>query len=107
MGREDTPIAVQERERWPLDLTVAGFAPHLPDGFDEMRHRAAHAAMAVAQEPAMRVERHRAVRREMPFARKATGATARREPDLLQQDRERDREAVVDACVANVGERDE
>ena len=45
----------------------------------------------------MGVQRQGTVRRETALAGQRAGTAARREADLLEQDRERDGEAVVDA----------
>ena len=66
MRRQHAAVAVQQRDRGIAHLAVAGPSRHLQMGFDQMRHRAADAAMAVTQQTAMGVERHRAVAAEMP-----------------------------------------
>ena len=52
---------MQQRQRGIAHLAAFGTPRHLQLGFDQMRHRAADAAMAVTQEATMGVKRHRAV----------------------------------------------
>ena len=67
---------MKQRNCGVLDLAVAGAAGHLQMGFDQMRHRTADAAMAVAQEPAMGVERHLAISAEIAGFDPTSGVVA-------------------------------
>ena len=102
MRGQHAAVAVQQRQRGVTHLTIVSAPGHLQMGLDQMRHGAADAAMAIAQEPAMGVERHLAAAAEI------TGADARRslaatgETEVFQQHRERNGEAVIDRRVADV-----
>src|SRR3954454_8647230 len=103
---EDAAISMKEGHGRDLHLARAGPLEHLVIGFDEVRHSAPDATMLVAEKPAVGVERHLAVAAEPALARQRTRPAAGRETTLLQEDRERDREAVVNGGVADVGDRD-
>ena len=76
---------MQQRDRGIGHLAYSRAPSHLQLGFDQMRHRAADAAMAVTQETAMGVERHRAVAAEMPRSHPRRRFAASSEAKVFQQ----------------------
>src|SRR5438552_371033 len=50
MRRQHAAVAMQQRDRGVADLALARATRHLQMGLDQMRHRAADAAMAVTQQ---------------------------------------------------------
>ena len=105
MRRQHAAVAVQQRDAGPVRLAGASAAGHLKMRFGEVRHCAGHAAMSVREQPAVQIQRHRAVSIEVAFARQCTGAAAWRQADFFKQHRQRDREAVVNRRVFDVGQR--
>lgn len=65
MGRQHTAVAMQQGDRGIAHLAASRPSRHLQMRLDQMRHGAADAAMAVAEQAAMGVQRHRAVAAEM------------------------------------------
>src|SRR5258708_10948410 len=87
-------------------LAIAGAPRHLQMSFDQMRHRATNAAMAVTQETTMGVERHFTLAAEIARAHPRSRLAAPREPNVFQQHRQRDRKAVIDRRIAHVRDLD-
>ena len=77
-------------------LAVARASGHLKHRFNKMRNCASHAAVAIAQEAAMGVERELAARGEIAVAGHCSGFTPLCQTDLLKQDAECDGKAIVD-----------
>ena len=102
MRRQHAAVAVQQRDRGVAHLTRFRPSRHLQMGLDQMRHRAADAAMAVAQQTTMGVERHRAVTAEMPCPHPCCRLATPGEPEVFQQHRQRNGKTVVDRGVAHV-----
>src|SRR3954471_18950222 len=93
---------MQKRNRGVAYLTTPCASRHLQVGFNQMRHGAADAAMAVTQQPAVGVERHLAVAAEISGAYPRCRFAAPGKAKFFQQHRKGDGKAVVDGCVANV-----
>src|SRR4051812_7024173 len=93
---------MQERNRGVAYLTTPCASRHLQLGFNQMRHGAADAAMAVTQQPAVGVERHLAVAAEISGAYPRCRFAAPGKAKFFQQHRKGDGKAVVDGCVADV-----
>ena len=105
MGGQHAAVAVQQRHRGVADLAVAGASGHLQMGLDQMRHRAADAAMAIAQETAMGVERHLAVRLEITRRTRAAASPRLASRDLPAAS-PGNGEAVIDRGITHIGDRD-
>jgi len=105
MRRQHAAIAMQQRHRGVAHLAISGASGHLQMGFDQMRHRAADAAMAVAEQAAMGIERHRAIAVEVSCPHLHRRLAAPGEAEVFQQHRERNGETVVDRGIAHVGYR--
>ncbi len=105
MGGQHAAVAMQQRERGVTNLAVAGAPGHLQMSLDQVRHRTADAAMAVAQETAMGVERHLAVRIEVTRAHASGRLAALCQSQIFQQHRQGNGEAVIDSCITDIGDR--
>src|SRR5690606_27426727 len=82
-------------------LTPAGLARHLANRFDEMSKRAGNPAMAIGKKAAMGVERQRASPRKTTAAGIRARLAAVADTQSFQQQRQSDREAVVDRGILN------
>ena len=95
--RQHAAVAMQQRER---RRARPGVAPARPVICRCVSTRCAIAPPTpqwpYESRPPCSVERHRAVGVEVAFPRQRAGPAARRQADLLEQDRQRDGEAVVD-----------
>ena len=87
MRRQNAAIAMQQRKRRVADLASARASRHLQIRLDQMRHRAADAAMAVAQEPAVGVERQLSVAAEVTGMNASSSLPASCETQVFQQHR--------------------
>ena len=95
---------MQQRGPGARHLALARPPGHLQVRLGQVRHRAGDAAVTVGEQSAMQVQWQRAVSAEMAFGREAARLPARRQADLLQQDRERDGEAVIDRSELDLRE---
>src|SRR5712691_6615670 len=74
--------------------------------FDQMRHCAADAAMAVIQETTMGVERYFALAAKISRPNPRWRFAAPGKTEVFQQHRQRDRKAVIDRRIAHIRDRD-
>ena len=105
MRRQHAAVAMQQRDRGVAHLAIAGATRHLQMGFSQVRHRAADTAMAVTQQSAVGIERHRAVAIEIAAAHARRSLVARGQAEVFQQHRQRNGKTVVDRGVAHIGYR--
>ena len=89
-----------------LHLGMRG-AAQLPDRLDDLGHAAAIGGMVVAEPAAIRIERQLAdAGDEIAIGDESAAFALRAKAEILQRDQHRDREAVIDRRILDIGRRD-
>ena len=103
VGQQRTVRRAEQRDD-SRSLAICGAPSSSADALDQMRHGAADAAMAVAEQAAMGVQRLAGSPLESARRTRASRLAATGEAEVFQQHRERGGRAAVDRGVPHVGD---